>query len=361
MYSSGFAALLVIAAHLGANPSAAITQVQDAKGVRAISAVVDEEQLRTITRAMAVKLTVNYDAMPIERMLREFQEKSKLNFHIDPKVEAQHGLDLHSMSVQLHARDIPLYSALNIILRDHELTWLFRDGVVVVAHESDASNTIQACVFDVAGLLPPADEVAFGTGVADSLIDIITDTIASTTWSKVGGRCSVRFEQSASVLVVTQTWSALEEIEALLANLRESARRQQKSWEDSQANTFRVALYRLPSELHDPFVFSVLANAAKTDDPTELRIRAQILENGVGNPQKLAEIIPQVIEPQSWRDKGGEGMIFAIGNALVIRQTERVHAELVRLLKPPKPIATFNGGSGMGGGFGMGAGASNGS
>ncbi|HEY5311852.1 MAG TPA: hypothetical protein VIK18_05010, partial [Pirellulales bacterium] len=94
-----------------------------------------------------------------------------------------------------------------------------------------------------------------------------------------------------------------------------------------------------------------LSNAAKTDDPTELRIRAQILENGVNNPQKLAEIIRQVVAPKSWRDKGGEGAIFAVGNALIVRQTERVHAELVRLFKPPKPKPTFGGGSTIGFGF----------
>ncbi|HWC88925.1 MAG TPA: hypothetical protein VG433_04700, partial [Pirellulales bacterium] len=155
-------------------------------------------------------------------------------------------------------------------------------------------------------------------------------------------------------------WQVLEEIEALLASLRESARRQHKSWEDDRANDMRVALYKLPAELHDPFVYTVLSTATKSDDPAELRIRAQILENAVSIPQKLAEIIPQVVAPESWRDKGGQGMIFAVGNSLVIRQTERVHAELTRLFKQPKPVPRF-GGSTMGGGQGMGSMAPTGS
>lgn len=47
---------------------------------------------------------------------------------------------------------------------------------------------------------------------------------------------------------------------------------------------------------------------------------------------EVAKVIPQIIEPQSWKEAGGKGVIQALPGRLVILQTGRVHAQVARFL-----------------------------
>jgi len=44
--------------------------------------------------------------------------------------------------------------------------------------------------------------------------------------------------------------------------------------------------------------------------------------------EKLIELIKQTVEPDSWRDNGGLGTIFAFQNMLVVRNSILVHQRL---------------------------------
>jgi len=48
---------------------------------------------------------------------------------------------------------------------------------------------------------------------------------------------------------------------------------------------------------------------------------------------ELAQLIPDLIEPESWEGAGGDGVIRAIHGTLVVRQTAEVHRQIRRLLQ----------------------------
>lgn len=91
-------------------------------------------------------------------------------------------------------------------------------------------------------------------------------------------------------------------------------------------------------------------------------------------PEALADVLLHTIDPESWSELGGPGDISFLNGSLVVRQTQKLHAEIETLLnqlarqiqgndqnpaewptlsRPPKPVS--NGGFGMGSG-GLGSG-----
>ena len=50
------------------------------------------------------------------------------------------------------------------------------------------------------------------------------------------------------------------------------------------------------------------------------------LANAATTAKEFATVIPQVIEPASWKTAGGKGEIFVVNDRLVIQQTAAVHA-----------------------------------
>jgi len=52
----------------------------------------------------------------------------------------------------------------------------------------------------------------------------------------------------------------------------------------------------------------------------------------------LTEIIESVIEPQSWEASGGAGAIRSFNGLLIVRQSDRVHAQIEDLLAEMRSI-----------------------
>jgi hypothetical protein len=54
----------------------------------------------------------------------------------------------------------------------------------------------------------------------------------------------------------------------------------------------------------------------------------------------LARAVRQVIEPANWKNNGGQGTIESIGGGVVVRQTRRVHHQVLRFWQPFDVSAT---------------------
>ena len=65
----------------------------------------------------------------------------------------------------------------------------------------------------------------------------------------------------------------------------------------------------------------------------QIRFFVGDLQQGRGHELNLASVIPELIEPESWSRSGGAGTIDLAGDRLEIRQTRRVHFQLLLLLE----------------------------
>ncbi len=162
------------------------------------------------------------------------ESPTHVDFRDTPFSEAVQFLaDLHKIEIQLDQRaldevgippDTPitmcltgvsLESALNLILRQHDLTWIVWDEVLLITTPDKAAESMTTNVYDLAGL--------FGqeASASDSLVSLITDTIDPTSWCQVGGPGAIVTlrTEGLHVLVITQTQKVQWQIDELLKDL----------------------------------------------------------------------------------------------------------------------------------------------
>ncbi|MGM0487018.1 MAG: hypothetical protein ACQESR_09690 [Planctomycetota bacterium] len=57
------------------------------------------------------------------------------------------------------------------------------------------------------------------------------------------------------------------------------------------------------------------------------------------NPDRLVELITDVIAPETWQEVGGTGTITALEGGLVIAQTDQIHAQIADFIQTLRPVA----------------------
>ena len=105
-------------------------------------------------------------------------------------------------------------SALNLLLRDLELTWMVRDGALWISTIEEQESELITKTYPVGDLV----RTTVGDYEYDTLIDTITASIDPASWDQVGGPGSI--EPIYAAIVVSQVRQAHEQIEYLLRGCR---------------------------------------------------------------------------------------------------------------------------------------------
>jgi hypothetical protein len=129
--------------------------------------------------------------------------------------------------VTTNLKGISLRSALNLMLRDLNLTWTIKDEVLLITTPEEAENNLTTKVLDVADLVVCRDSKGKLWNDYDSLIDMIKSTVMPTTWDDVGGPGSICPADmgSAKALVICETYFVHGQIADMLAKLRTVAKK----------------------------------------------------------------------------------------------------------------------------------------
>jgi hypothetical protein len=174
-----------------------------------------EEQ---VERAMAAPVSLSFHDAPLEEVLERVGEKSGLQIVLDRKALADAGLGLDA-PVALDVSDISLRAALHLILDAVDLCWMIRDEVVLITTKVEAENMLATKIYDVADLIEAGrcKRTDF-----KPLLELITSTIAPTSWDEVGGPAAITPLEMPDIraVVVSQTEEVHYEIGALLETLR---------------------------------------------------------------------------------------------------------------------------------------------
>jgi hypothetical protein len=120
---------------------------------------------------------------------------------------------------------LPLESMLGLILDELELDFTIRNGAILITTPEDLEAHPDMRVYPVRDLVTVRvpDEKGAGDRFVpdyDSLIDLITTSVAPESWADVGGPGSIKEFDNSCVLVVSQSRRVHREIEELLATLR---------------------------------------------------------------------------------------------------------------------------------------------
>ncbi len=179
-----------------------------------------------IEKALAAPITLDFTDTPLEEVLDYLRDCCRIEIVLDSRGLGECGIDTGTpITKSLH--NLPLRSALRLILREHGLTWTIQDDVLLVTTPEEADNWICTKVYDVSDLVVCRGEHDELWDDYDTLTGIIESTIRPTSWDDVGGAGAINGATlgKAKVLVVDQTDDVHTRIADLLAQIRAVAKK----------------------------------------------------------------------------------------------------------------------------------------
>ena len=126
-------------------------------------------------------------------------------------------------------KGIPLRSALRLLLKEHGLTYVTQDDVLLITTPEDADNRLETKIYPVGDLVLPLNSTAETEPDFDSLIEMIKSTVKPTSWDDSGGVGTLSEFESTLSLVISETEDVHEEIDLLFERLRGVSREQAKA------------------------------------------------------------------------------------------------------------------------------------
>jgi hypothetical protein len=282
-----------------------------------------EKALQTPLRSTGL----DFNEVPLKDMISLLQDDFNIPVQLDIKALDEIGLGPDEpVTASLH--DISLRSALRLMLKQLQLTYIIRDEVLMITTPEEAERALTICVYDVTDLMDRKAATDF-----DSLIDMIVQCVETETWSENGGGEAEIRPIKPGLLVISQTQAVHEEICGLLETVR-----------DVRARTPAT-----PEEAGEP-------SAASMSDDDKVVTRYYPLSIPPATDlddvlKQIRELITNSLPEQQWngRLENGEAVVLAIlPDRVIVRHTPTAQKEVEALLVDsgvanPQPVAGAQG------------------
>ncbi len=159
--------------------------------------------------------------------LADFLRELKIDAQFDRNALDEAGVALESELPAIHVGRISVRSLLaNILRAPTPGQFSIRNGKLFITTVDKASSELLTSVYRVDDLIRGKNRAGDNVDDPESLVNILTDTVGRLTWAEVGGQGSISCFQGT--LVISQTERMHEEIQLVLAALRESRAKQEK-------------------------------------------------------------------------------------------------------------------------------------
>ncbi len=179
---------------------------------------------RRIRAALQKKIAVKFNETPLERVVEEFSRKLDLPVFLDRTALAEDGLDEHERITQTLGPQ-PAKSLLEHTLSPWGCAWAIRNGVLCITSSSMEWELYTTRVYDVADLLAKGSKTGALPRDFHPLIDLICLQTAGD-WENAdheSGTITPFASLQTRALVMTNTYRAHLEVEALLVRLRSTS------------------------------------------------------------------------------------------------------------------------------------------
>ncbi len=178
---------------------------------------------QAIRQALSKPVELKFVETPLADVMKHLEKTLGVRVRLDRRALDDVGIE-GDAPVTFQVSGISARSALELILRQLDLTWIIAHEMLLITTPEEAETKLTTKVYDVADLVAHGDE--FEQPDFDSLIDLITSCIQATTWDCVGGPGSIAPLEAAGIkaIVSSQTQHVHEEVETLLADLRKARR-----------------------------------------------------------------------------------------------------------------------------------------
>lgn len=174
-----------------------------------------------IQKALAEPVDLEFIETPLSDVVDFLQDRHRIMIQINKRALDDVGIGTDT-PITKKLQGISLRSALRLILRELDLTYIIDNEVLLITTPEDAISVLSTEVYEVADLVTCRDEKNELWEDYDPLIEAITIAIHPTGWDESVGDariCGGTFGP-AKVLIVSQTQEAHEQIADLLAKIR---------------------------------------------------------------------------------------------------------------------------------------------
>ncbi len=164
------------------------------------------------------RVRLEFVAKPLDQVVAslDHQLEHRIEIRLDDLALDGAGVP-RDVPVTFHVRNVTLKSALWLLLKDLDLTYLVRDDVLLITtkDQADQPECMSTRVYPVGDLMDIN---------LNALTDAITDTILTSSWDSVGGNASIVPLADCKCLVVSHSYHGHEQVLRLLRALRTAQR-----------------------------------------------------------------------------------------------------------------------------------------
>ena len=222
--------------------------------------------------------------------------------------------------VTISLSEVPLRSALRLLLQPLGLTFVVRDEALVITSVEQSESNITTRIYPVTGLLEydTAQELSDLKDEYDELIELIISSVNNDSWDSLGGFATISAFPNRGCLVISQIDDGHRKIQSFLKTLYRARRSPNVEPKQPPPNPEEVVMriYRLL--------------------PFDVRTDEQGNQMAVGSDMSLdgsaaESLIRSYVEPDSWQNS--DVSLRLVAGRIIVVHKRRVHSEIVRLLR----------------------------
>ena len=257
---------------------------------------------------------------PLQDVVDALAAKHKLPIQIDHRALEDVGLGSDvSMTATLGGETVG--QALTRLLRPLDLKWIIRDECIILTTPEEAESEVLTVIYPVADLVFPAGQDgspdAMGQADYESLVDSISEIVHPYAWEYVGGVGSIEPYPVVRSLIISNTEEVHEEVEALLAQLRQAEAQQREAEAEESTDE--------PADENEEIT--------RDKQGQRLYLKAyRLAKNDREYADELTAVIRELVEPQSWKDDDAY-YLRPLAGSLVVRHQLETHQKIHKLLK----------------------------
>ncbi|HUY92754.1 MAG TPA: hypothetical protein VMV10_28700 [Pirellulales bacterium] len=269
----------------------------------------DSKSEQAIQKALDADAQLRFEQTPLTAAIRQIAEQYEVSVVADEEVLAEEGFPPDA-PITAVLENVKLGAALNDLLSKLDLAWTTRHEAIWITTKTELENSLVRRFYPVDDLTSRNKPGAIG---AQSLLNLLRETVTPTSWHEVGGPGSIGLVGS-KLLIVEQTRGSHQELGLQLDRLRQA---------------LKLGLAEAKQ------------NAESVQSGKEELCRQIYRVEGV-SAEDVATAIQEFVAPESWTDRGGRGAIAAIrantplptrSDILVVRQTDAVHQQIAEFLQ----------------------------